>query len=432
MKIFDKLSELRSFLILWGSQSISSLGTAMTNFALVIWAYEQKGTASSITLLSVCSYLPSILFCFAAGTLADKWNKKKIMLVSDLIAAMGTLTVLLLYNAESLRIWHLYVINFILSFMNAFQNPASYVAETLITPKEHYVRASGLQALSGSLVTILHPALATAIMSFSGIRTVFVIDLASFATAFSALLFLIKIPAIPVNEAEKKEGFLKSCRAGLEFLIEHTPVWKIILFFSFVNLLASLAGNKILPAMILARTGGDRMILGTVSSAMGIGTLVGSVLVTAVGPVRNRTRLIFLSCAFSFLLCDVLWGAGRSIPLWVLGAFAGNLPMPFISANMTTIMRTKVPVEMQGRVFATRDTFQYITIPVGLLLGGILADNVFEPFMTTASSAQLFLSSLVGTGKGSGMALIFLIIGIIGFVTNILSLKDPVYKSLND
>jgi MFS family permease len=432
MKVFNKLSELRSFLILWGSQSISSLGTAMTNFALVIWAYEQKGTASSITLLSVCSYLPSILFCFAAGTLADKWNKKKIMLVSDFIAAMGTLIVLLLYNAESLQIWHLYVINFILSFMNAFQNPASYVAETLITPKEHYVRASGLQALSGSLVTILHPALATAVMSLCGIRTVFVIDLASFATAFSALLFLIKIPAIPVNEAEKKEGFLKSCRAGLEFLKEHTPVWKIILFFSFVNLLASLAGNKILPAMILARSGGDRMILGTVSSAMGIGTLVGSVLVTAVGPVRNRTKLIFLSCAFSFLLCDVLWGVGRSVPVWVFAAFAGNLPMPFISANMTTIMRTKVPVEMQGRVFATRDTFQYATIPVGLLIGGILADDVFEPFMTTASSVQLFLSSLVGTGKGSGMALIFLIIGIIGFVSNILSLKNPVYKSLND
>ncbi len=432
MKVFDRLSELRSFLILWGSQSISSLGTAMTNFALVIWAYEQKGTATSITLLSVCSYLPSILFCFAAGTLADKWNKKKIMLVSDFIAAMGTLTVLLLYNTESLQIWHLYVINFILSFMNAFQNPASYVAETLITPKEHYIRTSGLQALSGSLVTILHPALATAVMSFCGIRAVFIIDLASFATAFSALLFLIKIPAIQVNEAKNKEGFLRSCLAGLKFLKEHLPVWKIILFFSFVNLLASLAGNKILPAMILARTGGDRMILGTVSSAMGIGTLVGSVLVTAVGPVRNRTRLIFLSCAFSFLLCDVLWGVGRSVPVWVFAAFAGNLPMPFISANMTTIMRTKVPVEMQGRVFSTRDTLQYMTIPFGLLFGGILADNVFEPFMTTASKVQGFLSNLVGTGKGSGMALIFLVIGIIGFVSNMLSLKDPAYKSLNE
>ncbi|MEA5093646.1 MAG: MFS transporter [Sedimentibacter saalensis] len=128
MKQLYKIKELRSFLILWGSQAVSSFGTAMTNFALIIWAYKQQGTVSSITLLSVCSYLPSILFCFLAGTLADRWNKKKIMLICDFIAALGTLTVFILYSTGSLRICHLYVINFTLSFMNAFQNPATYVA----------------------------------------------------------------------------------------------------------------------------------------------------------------------------------------------------------------------------------------------------------------------------------------------------------------
>jgi MFS family permease len=261
MKILNNLINLRSFLILWGSQSISSLGTAMTNFALIIWVYRQQGTASSITLLSVCSFLTSILFCFAAGTIADRWDKKKIMLVSDIIAALGTLTVLLLYSTESLRIWHLYVINFTLSFMNAFQNPASYVAVTLITPKEHYVRASGMQAFSSSLVTILTPALATALLSFSGIQTVLIIDLVSFAIAYIALLFFIRIPAVQANNDEKKEPFYKSCLAGLNFLREHTPVLKIILFFSFINLLASMAGNSIMPAMILARTGDSQVTL---------------------------------------------------------------------------------------------------------------------------------------------------------------------------
>lgn len=103
MKQLNKLFELRSFLILWGSQAISSLGTAMTNFALIIWAYRQQGTASSFTSLAVCSYLPSILFCFAAGTLADKWDKKKIILVTDFIAALGRLTILLLYSYSNLE-----------------------------------------------------------------------------------------------------------------------------------------------------------------------------------------------------------------------------------------------------------------------------------------------------------------------------------------
>lgn len=436
MKQFHKRFELRSFLILWGSQTISSLGTAMTNFALIIWVYRQQGTASSITLLSVCSYLPSILFCFAAGTLADRWNKKKIMLVSDFVAALGTLAVFLLYSTASLKIWHLYVINFMLSFMNAFQNPAAYVAVSLITPKEHYIQASGMQAFSNSLVTILTPALATAVLAFSGIRTVLVIDLITFGIAFIALLLFIKIPLVLTSESEKKEPFFKSCLAGLRFLREHRPIWKIILFFSFINLLASMAGNSIMPAMILARTGGNQVTLGMVSSSIGIGALVGSILVTVVKPAKSKTKVIFLSCAVSFLLCDCLWGVGRNVAIWAFAAFAGNLPLPFLNANLTTIMRTKVPVEMQGRVFSTRDTFQYITIPIGLFLGGFLADRIFEPFMLARASAnaapvQQMLSNLVGTGKGSGMAVIFLITGTVGFLVSLLSSKNPIYKNLD-
>ncbi len=431
MKKINILFELRSFLILWGSQAISSLGTAMTNFALIIWAYNQQGTASSIALLSVCSYLPSILFCFVAGTLADRWNKKKIMLVSDFVAALGTSTVLLLYCTGNLEIWHLYVINFILSFMNAFQNPATYVAVSLITPKEHYIRASGMQAFSNSLVTILTPALATAVLAFGGIQIVLCIDLLTFAIAFTVLLLFIKMPEVPLNNTEKEESFFKSCFSGLSFLREHRPIWKIILFFSFINLLASMAGNSIMPAMILARTGNNQVALGMVSSSIGIGALVGSVLVTLIKPAKSKTKVIFLSCAVSFLLCDILWGLGRNVEIWVFAAFAGNLPLPFLNANITTIMRTKVPIEMQGRVFSTRDTFQFITIPIGLFLGGFLADHIFEPLMLKVSPVQQILSNLVGTGKGSGMAVIFLITGVVGFSVSVWSSKKAIYKSLD-
>ena len=383
MKKFNILYELRNFLILWSSQSISSLGTAMTNFALIIWVYQKQGTASSITLLAFFTYLPSILFCFAAGTLADRWNKKKIMLLSDFVAALGTLTMFILYSTGNLQIWHLYVINFIMSFMNAFQNPAAYVAESLIIPKKHYVRASGLQGFSSSIITILTPALATAILSFSGIPIVFTIDLVTFAIAFVTLLFFIKIPTVKAAVTQKKESFFKGCTEGLCFLREHEPIWKIILFFAFINFIAFISGegNSVLPAMILARTGGNQTILGMVTSAVGLGTLIGSILVTISKPAKSKTKVIFLSCGLSFLLCNIPLAIGRNAVIWVLADFIGYLPLPFLNANLTTIMRSKVPLEMQGRVFAARDTFQYMTIPVGLFLGGFLSDYLLEPFM---------------------------------------------------
>ena len=431
MKKPNMFSGLRDFFILWSSQFVSSLGTAMTNFALIIWVYNQKGTASSITLLSICSLVPSILFSFVAGTLADRWDKKRIMLLADFMAATGTVTVLVLYLTNNLQIWHLYIINFLLSFMNAFQNPASYVATTLLVPKEHYVRVSGLNALSGSIVTILAPALGSALYAFADLKTVLLIDLATFAVAFVILLVFIKIPKIASAAGEVTESFLKSCAAGINFLRENKALLRIILFFAFINFIAKMGGYGMLPALILGRTGGNQVSLGIVEASVGIGLLVGSVLVTLMKPAKSRVTVIFFACGISFLLGDVGQSLTSAMPLWVLAAFLSNLPMPFLNANLTAIMRTKVPIEMQGRVFAARDTIQYSTIPVGLFLGGVLADHVFEPYMATASPFQSVLTILFGAEKGAGIAVMFFIVGVVGCVSSFLCLKNPIYRNLN-
>ncbi|HMM31972.1 MAG TPA: MFS transporter [Clostridia bacterium] len=432
MKKKNVFFELRDFLILWGSQAVSTLGTAMTNFALIVWVYAQKGTASSITLLSVFSFLPSILFCFVAGTVADRWDKKRIMLAADLVAALGTTTVLLLYLMSALQIWHLYVINFLLSFMNAFQNPASYVATSLLVPKEHYVRVSGLQAFSGSIVTILAPALGSSVLAFGGLETVLIIDLATFSVAFFTLLFLIKIPKIENKKEAVKESFLQSCMAGVNFLRKHAALLRIILFFAFINFIAKMGGYGMLPALVLGRTGNDQVVLGIVEAAVGIGTLVGSIFVTLMKPAKDRVKVIFFACGISFLLGDVGQSISHTLPLWVAAAFASNVPMAFLNANLTAVMRTNVPIEMQGRVFSARDTIQFSTIPVGLFLGGILADHVFEPLMAAMSPLQEVLSIFFGTGRGSGVAIIFFVVGMIGSITSFVSLKNPLYQSLNN
>jgi len=431
MNILKKLAPLKGFLILWSSQAVSSLGSSMTSYALIIWVYQQKGTATSVTLLSFFTYLPSILFCFIAGTLADRWDKKKIMLISDLVSACGTLTVLILYMTGTLRIWHLYLINFLISFMNAFQSPASYVATSLLVPREYYTRVSGLQGFSGSLITILTPALASAILALCGLETVFIIDLVTFAVAFLTLMFFIRLPAIPMTAGKESMPFYKSCMTGLNFLREHRALLKLILYMSLINLLAYLTGYGILPAMILARSGGNQTVLGMVSSAMGIGTLVGSLIVTVSKPPKSRTKTIFITMAASFFLGDIVWGVGRSSWLWVFSAFAGFVLVPFTTAGLNTIMRTAVPLEMQGRVLSARDTVQFFSIPVALFLGGFLADNVFEPFMAGNSGMQALFAALVGTGKGSGMAVMFLITGVVGVISSLVCLRNEEFRTLD-
>ena len=427
----NKLSnkQLYSFLLLWGSQTVSQLGTAMTDYAIIIWVYSRKGTASSVTLLTVCTFLPTIFFRFLAGSVVDRLNKKRIMLIADLLAACGTLVVFVLHSADVLQIWHLYVINFLLSLMNAFQEPASFVAVSLLVPKEHYSRAGGLQGFSGAAVSILAPALGALLLASGGLNLVLLVDLSTFAVAFLVLLFLIRIPETERQKTEK-EPFSETCLAGIRYLKEHTAILRITLFLAVINFMAKLGNDGMLSPFILGRTGNNQSVLGMVESFTALGVLSGSLLATLMKPVKKRVPLIFITTGLVFS-GNIIQSLTRQPWLWCAAAFGSYLLAAIMNVNLDTLMREKVPMEMQGRVFSAKSTLQNFTIPPALLLGGLLADTVFEPFMMTDSPAQQALSRLFGAGKGAGIGLMFFIIGVAGMLISFTRLRKPVYRELD-
>ena len=421
--------QLHSFLLLWGSQTVSQLGTAMTDYAVIIWVYSQKGTASSVTLLTVCTFLPTIFLRFLAGSMVDRKDKKRIMLIADTVAACGTLAVFALHSADVLQIWHLYVINFLLSLMNAFQEPASFVAVSMLVPEEHYARASGLQGFSGAAVSILAPALGALLVAAGGLDLVLIIDLATFAFAFLVLLFLIRIPEAERREAEE-EPFSKTCLAGVRYLREHTAILRITLFIAVINFLAKLGNDGLLSPFILGRTGNNQAVLGAVESFTALGVMAGSLFVTMTKPAKKRIPLIFITTGLIFA-AEIIQSLASRPWLWCAAAFGGYMMAAVMNVNLDTLMREKVPLEMQGRVFSAKGTLQNFTIPPALLLGGLLADSVFEPFMTADSPAQQALAGFFGTGKGSGIGVMFFIVGVIGMVISFTRLRKPVYRELD-
>ena len=421
--------QLHSFLLLWGSQTVSQLGTAVTDYAVIIWVYSRKGTASSVTLLTVCTFLPTIFFRFLAGSVVDRRNKKRIMLIADLLAACGSLAVLVLHSAEVLQIWHLYIINFLLSLMNAFQEPASFVAVSMLVPEEHYARASGLQGFSGAAVSILAPALGALLLAGGGLDLVLTVDLATFAVAFLVLLFLVRIPEKEWEKSEE-ESFSDTCLAGIRYLKEHTAILRMTLFLAVINFLAKLGNDGMLSPFILGRTGNNQAVLGAVESFTALGVLGGSLLATVRKPSGKRVPLIFITTGLVFS-GNVIQGLAQQPWLWCAAAFGSYLMAAVMNVNMDTLMREKVPLEMQGRVFSAKSTLQNFTIPPALLLGGLLADTVFEPFMMADSPVQRVLYGLFGTGKGAGIGLMFFIVGIAGMLISFTRLRKPVYRELD-
>ena len=423
------LKQFHSFLLLWGSQTVSQLGTAMTDYAVIIWVYSRKGTASSVTLLTVCTFLPTIFFRFLAGSIVDRQNKKRVMLIADLLAACGTLAVFVLHSADMLQIWHLYVINFLLSLMNAFQEPASFVAVSMLVPKEHYARAGGLQGFGGAAVSILAPALGALLLACGGLNLVLMVDLSTFAVAFLVLLFLIRIPEGERQKPEE-ESFSKTCLAGIRYLKDQPAILRMTLFLAVINFLAKLGNDGMLSPFILGRTGNNQAVLGAVQSSVAAGLLAGSLLTTLMKPAKKRIPLIFITTGLIFS-GNIMLSLTSQPWLWCAASAWSYLLAAVMNVNLDTLMREKVPLEMQGRVFSAKSTLQNFTIPPALLLGGYLADTLFEPFMMTDSPIQQALSGLFGTGKGAGIGLMFLIIGIAGMLISFTRLRKPVYRELD-
>lgn len=422
----NKYRSLKPYLLLWSTQSLSALGSGMTSYALVLWLYLRTGSALTTALLSVCSYAPYVIMSIFAGALSDRWNKKRTMLICDLIAAVSTVAVLILIKTDLLCEWHLYFLNALNGLMNTVQQPASEVAATLLISKEHYQKTSGLRSFSQSLNSIFTPILATALFSFAGIDSVIAVDLITFAAAFLTLLLFIRIPESETS-GRSEEKLLTSARKGLGWLKQNPLIMDLILFLACINLVASVY-DAALPAMLLSKANGGETVLGAVNTCVGAAALMGSVLVTLLPAPRNRVRVICITLMISMSTENFMLAFGKDPLVWCIGAVMGWLFIPIMNANMDVIFRNTIPLDMQGRVYSCRNTLQFFTIPAGFLLGGVLVDKVFEPFMSGQPEGSL-LVSYFGEGKGSGAAMLFFVIGIVGvFICVVFSLILRKYK----
>ena len=425
MKTFvNDLKEMQNFLLLWFTQLISGLGSAMTAYALVIWSYTQAGSALRTALLMVCSYAPYVICSIFAGALSDRWDKKKTMLACDALAALSTLIVLGLLKQDALRIWHLYIVNGVSGLMNTFQQPASEVATSALLKPEYYQKVGGLRYLSNALNSILTPIITTAIMGLWGIGTVIVIDLVSFTAAFLVLLMFIPIPGI---EPEKtQESLLRSAAEGVRWLKANPGIFHLMLFLAGINLVASMY-NAAFPAMVLSKA--SETAMGTVNSVVGIAMLLGSILASFMPAPKSRVKAIWWCLMISMCTENLLLAIGNSTRVWCLGAFLGWITIPLMSTNLEAVNRLNIPVEIQGRVFAARNSFQFFTIPLGYFLGGILVDGVFEPVMAMQRGESLPVR-LFGSGKGSGAAFLFAVLWLMGIAICMLFRGDKHIREL--
>ena len=408
MQNTNRPAGMLGFTLVWLGQIVSVLATNMTAFALTIWVFQKTGSATALAWVQVFFITPLLVISPFAGVMVDRHNRKLMMMMSDLLAGLATIAILVLQAFGGLEVWHLYVAAIFQGLGNAFQWPAYSAAISTMVSKEQYGRANGMMSLIDMGPGVLAPMLAGALLPLIGLSGVLSIDVATFILAILVLVF-IHIPQ-PPRSAEGAQGqgnILKEAVFGFRYIFARPSLLGLQLVFFFGNLFSGIAFTVIAP-MILLRTGNNSVSLGLVQSAGAIGGVVGGVAMSAWGGFKRRVHGVLAGWAVSSFFFALV-GLGTWLPFWIGAMALSTIFVPLINGSNQAIWQSKVAPDVQGRVFSARTLIAWMTNPISPLIAGTLADYVLEPAMRTPSELSSLFGWLVppGPGAGAGLLIVF-------------------------
>jgi MFS family permease len=418
---------MRTFVILWVGQMISLLGSNLNGFALGVWVYQRTTSVTQFTLIGVFAAVPSLIISPIAGTLVDRWDRRRVLLVSNMLLASNTLIILFLLFNDQLTIWHIYALTMAGAIYGAFPLPARAAITPLLISKEQLGRANGLVQFGQAAVQILGPALAGVAVVTIGIQGVMVIDFLSFMAVLVSLL-VVRIPRPMISAASQaaQGSLLREMRYGWDYLVARPGMLTLLLLFAISNFLL---GSVVILVTPLILSISNPAGLGTVASIAGFGMLVGSIAVMIWGIPKNRI-LGVLGGSFIGGVCVIAGGLQPSVLLFSLAAFGFMVTVPLVGSCTTVIWQTKVAADVQGRVFALSGMVAGIAAPLSFLASGPLADRVFEPLLAVNGALAGSVGRVIGVGPGRGIGLMFIVMGTLHLIVIALSYLYPRLRNL--
>lgn len=425
------------FVLVWFGQVVSLMGSGLTAFALGVWVFQTTASTTQYSFITICSRLPAILIAPIAGALIDRWDRRRAMILSDVGAGLSILGIALLYITGVLQIWHICVALIINSALSAFQWPAYSAATTMLVSKKHYVRAAGMVQTAEALSLIVSPVLGGVLLLTIKLNGIFLVDFATFIFSILALL-LVRIPA-PAKSDDTGAGgksIWREVAYGWRYITSRPGLMALMIFFAATNFLSGFILVLTTP-LVLAFASAS--VLGLVFSIGGIGMLAGGVVLSASGGPKQRIHGVL---GFQFLsgLCFILAGLRSSAALIMIAAFFFFFSATFINGCSQAIWQSKVPPDLQGRVFAVRRMVAWSSTPLAYLIAGPLAEYVFEPLLAVGGSYAGTIGQVIGVGPGRGIGLLFIIMGILTmlfvcaayFYPRLRRLEDEVMDALPD
>lgn len=378
----NQKSNFSKFMLLWAGEFISAIGGGLTSFGLSVYVFRQTGSAASMGLVTLLAFLPTLLLSVPAGVLADKYDRRLLMMIGDGFSALGIVYILICMLQGEAKLYQICIGVFVSAVFSSLLEPSYRATVTDLLTKEEYSKASGLVSIAGSARYLISPVLAGILLAVSDIKLLFVIDISTFILTVISTAVVRK--GIATKETENQSGFFKSLTEGWRAIADRRGVLLLILVSSVMT--CFMGAIQILSEPLILDFA-DSTTLGIAQTVCASGMLVSGLFLGMRGIKKGYVKVLAISL-FLTGITMIGFGIRENIYIICLFGFLFFATLPFANNCLDYLVRTNIPDELQGRAWGVIGFLSQIGYVVAYGLAGVAADGI-------ASKLQ------IGVGRGA-------------------------------
>lgn len=397
----------RAFMTIWVAQLVARIGNGLTAFGLGVHVYQQSGLTTSVALVTMAAFLPSLLLGPFGGVLADRFDRRLLMILGDSLSALGLVAMLFAFHTGTASVGVICLCAAISSVFSSVMDPAYRATITDLLTPEQYARAGGLVQLAAASQYLLSPAIAGILMASFGITVILTIDIATMALTTSAMVLVWR--TIKTPSRKPSVSLWADFVQGLGFLRRSPGIMALMLLITLITFLMGFLQTLLTP-MVLDLA--DEATLGFVRSIAAIGMIVTSLLIGVFSMKGSYLGWIAWCLAGGGVLVFFLGAIPNVLAIGVL-CFGFFMILPPVNTGIEVLVRSAIPNETQGKVWGLMGLISQFGYVVAYAVSGFLADVVFNPMLREGGALADSLGRFIGVGESRGIGFIFMIIGVL-------------------
>jgi DHA3 family macrolide efflux protein-like MFS transporter len=419
--VIDENTGIARFHPVWFSQFLPALAGGVINFGIAVWAFRTTASVTALALVGMSAVIPRACSSLFAGAMVDRHGPRRSILIGNLGAIIALAPSLFLFSRGQLAVWHVCVSIALASLFQSLLWPAVLASIPVLVGKKHFVRANGILQASNAVTSIVAPLIAGVVMLHYNVGGLLLLGLFMYVAAIPALA-LTRIPRPEKNKDEKQSrSFIREINDAWAFLRVERDLLRLVVIFGFFSFVISIASILLKPLVL---SFASASALGTVISIGGVGMLLGSLAVTMSGKGPTSIKEVMLALTVVGLSMTIA-GSRPMLVLIAIATFLYSLTMPVVSSGIQTIIQTRVPADLQGRMHATLAATGFATMPFAYLLAGPLADYVFNPLMVDGGILASSVGRIIGVGESRGVGLLYILLGVVMVGLSIVGQLEP-------